>query len=343
MINYGESKIDKIMFGEQMIDKVMYGESLLFSSGPEPVAYFKFIGLETPEVSVTYKLFGKNYYAYIGYTPGKGIVNNVPIYTTDNLQFPILNDKNFPISNGLASSRIAQMNEDDNIEIQESAFLNFLNSLIDRGATYINVSDLHLTKSQVDSYKTLNWRACKIDWPKPDYWFAGTTIEPNQTFTFKVNSSNTYTIASDDNCKFSYKPDFNTSNVTSMYEMFRNCINLQSLDLSNFDTSNVTDMSYMFTFCINLQSLDLSNFDTSNVTDMSGMFNYCSKLQSLDLSNFDTSNVTTYMFDMFYDCNNLNYIRCKSSFRHWCWENQDAIKLPAAMREGGSGTWDIIV
>ena len=50
MINYGESKIDKIMFGEQMIDKVMYGESLLFSSGPEPVAYFQFIGLETPEV-----------------------------------------------------------------------------------------------------------------------------------------------------------------------------------------------------------------------------------------------------------------------------------------------------
>lgn len=83
MINYGESKIDKIMFGEQMVDKVMYGESLLFSSGPK-------------------------------------------------------------------------------------------------------------------------------------YWFAGTTAKPNQTFKFKVNSSNTYSITSDNNCEFRYNPDFDTSNVTNM-------------------------------------------------------------------------------------------------------------------------------
>ena len=159
MINYGESKIDKIMFGEQMVDKVMYGESLLFSSGPK-------------------------------------------------------------------------------------------------------------------------------------YWFAGTTANPNQTFTFKVNNSGTYTITSDDNCEFSYKPDFDTSNVTNMY----------------------------------------------------GMFSYCSELQSLDLSNFDTSKVTgiSYMIDMFYDCKSLNYIRCKPTFRDWCWERQDIIELPDAMRNGGSGTWDII-
>ena len=46
---------------------------------------------------------------------------------------------------------------------------------------------------------------------------------------------------------------------------------------------------------------------------------------------------------MFSSCDNLNYIKCKSSFRDWCIENQDTISLPAAMREGGSGTWDIIV
>ena len=98
----------------------------------------------------------------------------------------------------------------------------------------------------------------------------------------------------------------------------------------------------MFGYCRNLQSLDLSNFDTSNVTDMDSMFYSCSDLQSLDLSNFDTSNVTSYN-DMFAQCYNLNYIRCKSSFRDWCWENQDTISLPVAMLDYGSGTWDIIV
>ena len=38
----------------------------------------------------------------------------------------------------------------------------------------------------------------------------------------------------------------NTSNVTNMSYMFRECSTLTSLDLSNFDTSNVTRMSHMF-------------------------------------------------------------------------------------------------
>ncbi len=66
--------------------------------------------------------------------------------------------------------------------------------------------------------------------------------------------------------------NLDTSNVVDMSNMFCDCSNLTSLDLSNFDTSNVTDMSFMFRDCRNLISLDLSSFDTSNVTDMSGMF-----------------------------------------------------------------------
>ncbi|MBQ2196763.1 MAG: BspA family leucine-rich repeat surface protein, partial [Prevotella sp.] len=62
-------------------------------------------------------------------------------------------------------------------------------------------------------------------------------------------------------------------------------------DLSNFNTSNVTSMWNMFSECSSLTSLDLSSFDTGKVTDMSGMFGYSRKLTSLDLSNFNISNV----------------------------------------------------
>ncbi len=97
---------------------------------------------------------------------------------------------------------------------------------------------------------------------------------------------------------------FNTSKVTSMYYMFYDCNKLTSLDVSNFDTSNVTDMSYMFRNCSNLTSLDVSNFDTSKVTKMSWMFAYCTNLTSLNLSNFNTSKVTK-MDNMFNGSNNL--------------------------------------
>ena len=93
-------------------------------------------------------------------------------------------------------------------------------------------------------------------------------------------------------------------NVTDMADMFYNCSNLTSLDVSGFDTSKVTNMSAMFYSCSNLTSLDVSGFDTSNVTTMSYMFDRCSNLTSLNVSGFDTSNVST-MLAMFQDCSGL--------------------------------------
>ena len=91
----------------------------------------------------------------------------------------------------------------------------------------------------------------------------------------------------------------NTSNITSMNNMFSGCSGLTALDVSSFDTSNVTNMNNMFEECSGLTSLDVSSFDTSKVIDMTNMFGYCNGLTSLDVSNFNTSNVTImdYVFD----------------------------------------------
>ena len=134
---------------------------------------------------------------------------------------------------------------------------------------------------------------------------------------------------------------FNTSNCTNFYGMFYNCSSLGSLDLSNFNTSKVEKMESMFRNCSSLVSLDLSSFNTSNCTNFYGMFYNCSSLGSLDLSNFDTSKCTDFGY-MFNNCNKLTHIKCKQAFKDWCITNQDTIKLPTAMREGGSGTWEIV-
>lgn len=95
-----------------------------------------------------------------------------------------------------------------------------------------------------------------------------------------------------------------TSNMTNMIYMFRDCSSLTSLDVSNFNTSNATGMSRMFASCSGLTSLDVSNFNTSNVTGMDSMFYDCNKLTSLNVSNFNTSKVTS-MSSMFMKCSGL--------------------------------------
>ena len=98
--------------------------------------------------------------------------------------------------------------------------------------------------------------------------------------------------------------NWDTSSVTDMGDMFSNCSSLTSLDLSGFDTSKVAYMSEMFSGCSSLTSLDLSNWNTSSVIDMSNMFSICSSLTSLDLSGFDTMNVD-FMGKMFTGCSKL--------------------------------------
>lgn len=105
----------------------------------------------------------------------------------------------------------------------------------------------------------------------------------------------------------------NTSNVTTMTNMFEDCSKLTSLDVSDFDTSSVTNMVSLFSGCSKLTSLDMSNFDTSNVTVMNAMFRNCSSLIKLDLSSFNISKVTG-VSTMFYGCTQLKTILVNSQW-----------------------------
>nr|WLJ26159.1 MAG: protein of unknown function DUF285 [Firmicutes phage HS17] len=104
---------------------------------------------------------------------------------------------------------------------------------------------------------------------------------------------------------------FNTSNVTNMRAMFKDCTSLTEVPL--FNTSNVTNMSGMFYGCTSLTEVPL--FNTSNVTNMNSMFRDCTSLTEVPL--FNTSNVTS-MNSMFRDCTNLNLDRMKEIG----WENR---------------------
>lgn len=66
-----------------------------------------------------------------------------------------------------------------------------------------------------------------------------------------------------------------------LYELFNNCSELISIDLSPVDTSAVRDMTRMFYKCTSLTTLDLSSFDMSNVIEYTDMFTNDTALTTL--------------------------------------------------------------
>ena len=99
----------------------------------------------------------------------------------------------------------------------------------------------------------------------------------------------------------------NTSNVTTMTNMFENCSKLTKLDVSNFDTSNVTTMNAMFRNCSSLINLDLSSFNMNKVTGASTMFYGCAQLKTIFVNlQWTTDNIPSYMSSlMFFGCISL--------------------------------------
>ena len=77
--------------------------------------------------------------------------------------------------------------------------------------------------------------------------------------------------------------NLNTSEVTSMEQMFMSCSKLTNLDLSSFETSKVTSFNTMFVNDSSLTSVNLSSFKISDNAEMMGLFLLCPNLTQIDL------------------------------------------------------------
>lgn len=118
-----------------------------------------------------------------------------------------------------------------------------------------------------------------------------TTWGSNSTYIQKVNiepgviapADSSWLFSSLNNCKEMDMSNLDTSNVTSMYQMFSNCWWMNKLDVSTWNTTNVQNMSEMFTDCYRLSHFDLSSWSTANVTTMADMFLDCNEQAEVDL------------------------------------------------------------
>lgn len=89
--------------------------------------------------------------------------------------------------------------------------------------------------------------------------------------------------------------------------MFRDCVNLQSIKCANWNTSAVTQMGQMFMGCTALEDIDVSNWNVSNCTSFLYVFQGCRSLRNINVANWNTSKATV-INNMFEGCLSLTEI-----------------------------------
>lgn len=131
--------------------------------------------------------------------------------------------------------------------------------------------------------------------------------------------------------------DNSTNPYTSLAELFMDCENLVSIDVSRIITLGVQNVSRMFSGCRKLKNINLTGVDTSNIWDFSVMFHNCPALEVLDVSSFNTSKGRTFD-SMFADCSSLRTIYASSDFSLSSKEQDSSMFGNCEKIKGGNGT-----
>ncbi len=100
-----------------------------------------------------------------------------------------------------------------------------------------------------------------------------------------------------------------TSNITELSQIFKNCCHLTSLNLSGFNDANPTSMNEVFYGCSSLKSIDVSQFDLEDVNKYNNLFANCCSLENVKWGNtVSTQILTIYCVGMFANCCSLTEI-----------------------------------
>jgi surface protein len=81
--------------------------------------------------------------------------------------------------------------------------------------------------------------------------------------------------------------------MTSLTNLFRGCINLQSVKCSTWNLSACTAIDQVFMGCGALEDVNISNWNVSNVQLFSYALQGCQSLRNINVASWNTSKATT--------------------------------------------------
>ena len=95
--------------------------------------------------------------------------------------------------------------------------------------------------------------------------------------------------------------------LTSVFQLFKDCLNLIEIDFSNLEGSNLENLNSAFENCDNLELADLTLINGEKIYTMNNLFNGCQKLKYVDLTGFKPKQNVS-MQNTFKNCASLNYV-----------------------------------
>ena len=134
--------------------------------------------------------------------------------------------------------------------------------------------------------------------------------------------------------------DIDISELDNLSSIFCG-LKLEVVDISGWDTSNVTTMEDMFRKCSKLKNIiGIENLDVLKLKRANFMFSHCEKLVELDLTNWNPISLEN-AWSMFYRCSNLKIIK---NIENWQLPNIKSVRqmfYKCAKLDVDLSNWDL--
>ena len=105
--------------------------------------------------------------------------------------------------------------------------------------------------------------------------------------------------------------DLDVNEVENMEKLFNGCTSLKEVNMNLLKTPKLMNINSMFENCENLKIIYMQNFNTNNLITAKSAFENCFSLEKIYINNFDLTKITDASH-MFYQCNSLKEIALKN-------------------------------
>ena len=102
--------------------------------------------------------------------------------------------------------------------------------------------------------------------------------------------------------------NFNSSKISEISDLFNGCSSLKSVDLTRFKLLQIKSLQNVFKNCKELTSVNISYISSSKIETVENCFEGCSSLKVLDISGLDLFNLNSYD-RVFYEATHLKYLK----------------------------------
>lgn len=192
----------------------------------------------------------------------------------------------------------------------------FLDTKLSTDMSYMFYRSYNLAELNISTFNTSNVKTM-------EYMF-GTDDKSNLMKLININ----------------FGDNFDTSKTENFARMFRNCANIEEINVSNWNLSSALITRQMFDQCKKLKTLDVSKWNLSSCKNFLAMFQGCEVIENINVTNWDVSSAENlaYVFAKCYKLDGLDVSKWNTSL---CKNLSATFQYCLSIDELDLSNWDV--